>query len=288
MKRSVYEAIKTGLQNGVYKGVRLIRWHEGGDRDVLIPFSKIGSTEQAISRLEHIKLQLDRKLEPGTYLVECRSGNTQSSLIDTFEVIIKAPVMVPMKTTEPKTDQEQDEIIDKTEDQESMPQIEYEDWLQLVRDNEKLKAENSLLLTQLSMYEKGQMGNAPLNDPAPKTTTEKILSGLNDNLPTIIGVFNEFMDQRKKGLELKERELDLKEGKKRIMPSKKQVQKINPDDVVRDLQNLRMTDPDSFEDALDALEEKNPALFEYCCNALGIELYDDEDLQEEEGEEEQE
>lgn len=275
LKKSVYENIKTGLQTGVYKNVRLVKKHEGGEREVLIPYARIGKTEEALSRIEYIKLQCDRKLSPGTYVIECRTGNTRGSLQDEFEVIIKPPILLPVKEDNP--------IIDKTEEQETMQNIELQDYIKLLEENANLKADNKLLQMQLDMLKdfKDIVGKAQntLNDPQPSSTSDKIINALSDNIPVIAGIFSEFMDQRKKHLELKERELNIKQG---IKPMTSKPKKINPDDVVRELQHLYETDADAFEAALDELEEKNPNLYEYCCNALGIE----EDEEDEVGEDE--
>jgi hypothetical protein len=66
------------------------------------------------------------------------------------------------------------------------------------------------------------------------------------------------------------------------MPLQNRKEKINPDDVVRDLEELYNTDINAFNEALDKLEEANPNLYEYCCNALDIIVDDDINQTEEE------
>jgi len=270
LKKSIYDTIKQGFRNGIYKSIRLIRINEEGKRETVLPFSKMGELKYSFDRLDHIKLQIDKKLPPGKYLIECNTGHGISNLKDSFEVIIKEPLLISEgNIIENKL---QENIIDKTEDQEQMHNIDFEDYLQLIKECEKLKAQNALLLTQLEMTNKMQ-GVNNLSDSEPKTITEKVFKSLDDNLPMVLNIFDKFITQRDKQLELKEKELNIKSGHRTM--SKKT--KVNPDKVVKELEALYDKDENLFNKALDELEDKDPNLYQYCCNALGIE--DNEEME---------
>lgn len=265
LKRSVYETIKKGLVDGIYKSVRLVKLLPNGDRQTMIPFTMQGSS---IARLEHIKLQLDKKLSAGTYIIECRTGNNNTTHIDGYEVIIKEPVTLSLNS-EGKTDP----VIDATQDQENMQQIELEDYLKIVRENADLKAQVKVLEMQQEFYKEfiaPLKNGVGLSDNEPRTTTDKILNTLSENIPVIASIFDKVLSQKDKSLELKERELNIKQGIK-TKPVKAMNQKLNPDDVVNELEELYYKDQELFNKALDQLSIENPELYEYACTELGIE-----------------
>jgi hypothetical protein len=265
--KKMFDRIRKGIDNGIYKAVRLSKSHVPDEERILIPFSKITDTSKAIARLDHIRYQIEHVLGPGEYIIEARTGNNQSSLVDMFPFKIKARISPPIASEgeEPGTGV-QERIEDKTFEQEIMNDpIDFDDYVNLIKENERLKAQNALLATQLELAQK----QPQLSEPAP-SLGEKAIQALADNAPVILGIFDKYFQQ-------KDRQLDIEEQRIRPGMRKKKVVTRKPtrEEILSEMQSLEQSDPDSFDATLDEMEQQDPELFDYICNEMG--LYEEEE-----------
>jgi hypothetical protein len=271
LRSSVYNSIKKGFNDGVYNSISLIKVNKEGQRETIIPHNK--GKINGVARLDHIKHSIDRNLGAGSYVIECRTGPTSQSVHDRFNVEIKEPVLIPVKTDQGL----QENIIDATNQQETMQNIELEDYLKLVRENADLKAQIKVLEMKDELYKEliQPFKNQGLND-GPQSISDRIFNSLSDQLPSIINIAEQFFNQRNKQIELKEKELNFKQGikNKTTMPSN------NPDQVVKRLEHLYYNDPIQFDNELDEMQNKDPELYSYVCEKL--QLIEDEGGEEQE------
>ena len=261
IKKSVQDAIKKGIEKDIYKSVALVRIDENGKRVFLIPHS-----HNPTERFEHIKISVDKSLSPGNYCIECKTGKNSNTLTDKFPFEIKEPVMISLTGKE-----EKENIIDSLElDNKMNENISFEDYVQLIKDKERLIAQNALLLTQLEI-EQNKNKNISLNDSgAGQTIQEKIIGSLSDNLPTVLNIFDRYMNQRDKDLQLREQAMNIKSGKTTIK-NNMIPKNINKDQMLNYLENLSIEDPEEFEKSLDDLKESDLDMYCYCLDKLGLE-----------------
>lgn len=272
MSRNVFNSIKAGIDKGIYTTVRLVKM-DGSERSVLLPYTKNGGTKEAVlSRMEQIRHQLEKKLDPGEYVIEARMGNTPNSLFDKFPFTVKAPVMLTVQEKKNNTD----EVIDKTNEQETMNDISMEDYIDLVRENEKLKADVKFLQLRLELMDNEYKSKPPAL--AENGVGGTIMKVLEDNLPTAINIFDKYMQQRDRSMDLKEKELNLADSGQ-VKSSKKKVVNGKERQLIV-MQKLYEQDEDSFNKKMDELEQSDPETYDYICVKM--------DLVNEEGEEEEE
>jgi hypothetical protein len=265
LKKSIQDAIFKGIEKGIYKSVALVKVNEKGERIFLLTHSK-----NPKERFEHIKIQLEKKLGPGVYSIECNTGNYRSSFKDCFEVIIKEPVLISLNNQNKDS-----EIIDETQNQETMNEINFEDYINLIKDKERLTAQNALLLTQLEIEQK-KNGNVSLNDSSGGTIGEKVINSLSENIPMVLSIFDKWMAQRDKDLELRERALNDKTGNKMIQ-KKINGNHFSKENLISHLEDLYLNNPEEFEKSLDKIQQTDPDLYNYCLQSLGLEETEEEE-----------
>jgi hypothetical protein len=270
LTKKVYDTIKQGLTQGVYKNVRLIKKNENGTSEVLITWAQVGKPDESLRRFEHIILLINKKLGAGNYVIECRTGEGRYSIKDSFEVTKKEPVQIQIVGGE-KKEGLKDETIDKTLEQETMQQIDWDDYVKLIKEVEALKAEKAVLILQLEMANKVPV--QPLND-GPKTTLDKVLSSLNDHIPTALSIVDKIISQRDKQLEIERQKLDMKQSKPTPLKNK-----FMTEQLVQELEGLYETDEEKFNQVLDELEQKDKKLYNTVCERLGL-FEDTEDYEE--------
>jgi hypothetical protein len=269
--------ISDAIENGIYKSVRLVKTDPvTREKIILIPFSKITEPEKGVARLKHIRHQIEKVLEPGDYIIECRTGALASSLVDMFPIKIPARyVPAPVQQGENQSSTAiQESIEDKTFEQETMQNIDFDDYVALIKEVEKLKAEKALLMTQLEMMQR----QPQLSEPA-ATAGDKAIQALADHAPSILGIFQQFMNQRDEQIKL-ERD-KMRGSNSRGFKKKVETRKPTREEILYEMAALQERDPDSFDATLDEMEEQDPELYEYICENLQIEFEDDEDLQDE-------
>lgn len=269
-RQRIYKQIKSGLEKGIYKTVRLVRI-ENGNREVILPFS--GAKGNAKDRFEHLVHQLEKSLPVGLYEIEAKAGFTPSSIIDSFKIELKNPVTISIDQGLEKKDPEtmRDSFIDVDD---------YKDLLKEISDYKSLCEVQKM---KIQFLESQLKNNAPVTPLAESPSIAGgIFKALEDHLPTALNVLDTFLKQRDRGLNIKERELTLNEngGGKRLKikrKSKPQEEELDREAILEQMQGLSESDPDSFEATLDEMEEKNPELYDFICDKM--------DLMEEEEEE---
>lgn len=277
-KSQIYKAVTSGLEKGIFQSVRLVQVKEG-DRLVLIPFAKDAKDKNA--RWEHIKHTIDRKLGPGDYIIEARAGITPNSLKEQFSFKINSAL--PMKQDLQEGGAE--EIQDHTINQEAMFNIDPEDYIETIKENERLKAELKNANDLIEVLRQNQNHQQGLNDA--QVVANPTMKLLEDSIPTALTLLDQLLSLRNKTLDLKEKELDYKNGqyKKVVNPKTKPKPKVkramnDNEKLLEYFETLFEQDPDAAEVELDKLEKHDPETYDYVCEQLG--LFDEEEGDEEE------
>ena len=87
-----------------------------------------------------------------------------------------------------------------------MENISLEDYIDLVKENERLKAENAVLQTQLKMTEEFYKEKT-LSDPG-AVGASKTVEIIKELAPSALGLLSEFMNQQSRKLDLEEKRLN--------------------------------------------------------------------------------
>ncbi len=265
MSKNIFNSIKIGIERGVYTTVRLVQLVDD-KRTILMPYNKIGGNkEQALHRLETIKFQLEKKLEAGTYVLEARMGDTANARCDSFEYILKAPVMLQPSTK--KSSVHDEEIIDKTKEQETtMAEISMQDYIDKIEEVAKLRSDIEMLKLRIEIMSNAQQQTA-LSEPA-STIGNTVMKVLEDHLPTAMSIFDKFMEQRDRSLSLKDRELSLSENGN-TKYKKKAV--VHPrDKKASDMERLMNSDEEAFNNEMDRLQDTDIEMYNYICDKLDL------------------
>jgi len=278
----VYQKIKSGLDSGIFKTLRLVNFDKDENPEILIPYSKL-ETKECYSRLEMIKFKVENgELPPGNYAIQCRSNWLKSGIVETFPLSIQERKMIPFKIPN------KDETIEEPEVMISN-QVDFEDYVDLIKENAKLKADLQFANLQLKMqadFYKDMLKQQPqaLNDSAKeKTTGERIFESIEAIAPSLMGLAEKMLDQRDKQITLEEKKLD-----KVVVKKKGDMAKQKMDNLIKRLETLYEQDPERFDAEMDDLEQRNPEAYEYACKVLEIEDEDEEEEEFEELEEEDE
>ena len=277
--------IGKGIQDGVFKAVRLVRINSDQTRDVIIPYSRATHAEkECLPRFELIKSELHRGLKSGTYIIECKTGNSNTALVKSFTIIIPNALPEGSGTETHK----KEEIIHPEIMQDFIDKDEY---LKLIKEITDLRVDKQVLTLRVEFLEQQlKEKNSGLADAAtPKSMAEIGVKALEDNLPVVLSIFDKFMSQKDRAMDLKEREISLQESggskpvKKKIL--KTAMPQITKEQVLERMQQLEKEDPASFEATLDEMEKEDPALYDFICNQMG--LYEYEEGEESEKQEEE-
>lgn len=277
--RSAINKVREGIKSGVYKTVRLIKILSDGTTEPLVPFSNVSKPEEAAARLSHIEMKIKQGLPAGTYQIQARAGHTKGSLTDSFEFTISDPLPVILKDgEEPLT-------------VEPMPNglIDFDEYKELLRENAELKADKKLHLMEIEFW-KGKAESSPTSlaeQPQEKTWMDHASKVLEDIGPSVMGLLSQHMELKERQISLQEKAASQKTVKQ--LPSKKMAKKTFSEVLeikVNRLTELEQTDPEAFEAELDKLEERDPRMFEAVCERMGLEEYEEEDLEPTEEDEE--
>lgn len=277
-KRKKYDAIRNGIDSGVYKCVRLIQIKDG-ERIVLLPFNSLSMPGELEKRMAHIRQMLEKELAPGTYLVECRNSHNKNGHVNKFEFVIEEPKILKLNPSTGAVERNQEgEPINA----EIMESISLREFLDIMQENSDLKAENDFLKKQLEMALQNQTA---LSDPTPvKTGWDRVFDVLGDNSATLLGLADKFMQQRDKRLELDERMLSSGVANKKNNHTPKVIKRTQETMAeqlykkkLQELAHLYDTDPDQADAIMDELEETNPELYQMLCADLGIDGEEEEE-----------
>jgi hypothetical protein len=272
--RKSFDKVEKGIKAGAYKVIRLLKKEAGKEDQTVFPWNKIGSVEE---RFAYIKLKLD-ELPTGEYEIECRTSHT-AGIPQRYPIEIKDKQYISFTHSK-------DELKKLKPDQPETPEImanevDFDDYVSLIKEVEKLKAQNAVLLTQLEM----ERNNKSLNDAPPGAG---VMAVINDHLPLAMNILDKFLSQRDKQLDLKDRELSLEEngrsghGKKKVKRIKQMAEnnkEVTREEILESFQALSESDEAAFENELNALEQKDPELYDYICEEMG--LFDDGEEEEE-------
>jgi hypothetical protein len=267
-RRQVYNKIKAGLKSGLYKGIRLSKIVEG-EKEILVPFNRI-NPGQGLERFEYIQNKLELNSMPGEYLIECRTGLVPSSIVDEFTISIKSK-MLPPDSGEKETHEKEEYLHPEVE---TMNDIDFEEYKRLVEENAKLKGNEQILLFKIKMLEDDRA--KPLAD-AP-STGGGIIAALSEHAPSIIGAFDEFLKTQNRKLDIEEKKLDNRKGYpvKKKNTARTTARQKSKEDILEEMINLEQTDPEGFDKTLDDMEVQNPELYNFICDAMGLEEEEEE------------
>jgi hypothetical protein len=271
-----FDRVEKGIKAGAYKTLRLLKKDEKGAEQIIYSWNKAG-TDSVKERFEFIKMKLP-ELGSGSYLIECATSHT-SGIKEKFPIDIIEKQYVSFTHT---ADEVKKINTEEPQTVETMPhEIDWEEYKELVKENERLKGQIAVLSTQRELEEKYKS----LNDPAPASG---IATMLQEYAPTALQIFDKFLSQRDRQMDIRERELSLEESGLSSSGTKKKIKRIakpsqekqvTKEDILLSFQQLSESDPEQFEAELDALEEKNPELFDYICQQM--DLYDSDEVEEE-------
>lgn len=178
-----------------------------------------------------------------------------------------------------------EEIQDHTINQEAMFNIDPEDYIETIKENERLKAELKNANDLIEVLRQNQNHQQGLNDA--QVVANPTMKLLEDSIPTALTLLDQLLSLRNKTLDLKEKELDYKNGqyKKVVNPKTKPKPKVkramnDNEKLLEYFETLFEQDPDAAEVELDKLEKHDPETYDYVCEQLG--LFDEEEGDEEE------
>jgi hypothetical protein len=264
--------VKRGIDEGIYKAIRLVRINENGSRDVVVPFSRATHTNELKPRFELIRSELQRNLPAGTYLIECKTGNSATALIKTFKIIINSALP---ESSGNETHTKEEFFNPKLENMD----FDIDEYKQLLKENANLNANNQVLKLEVEFL-KAQLSQKPLSDAPP--VSSGFVKALEDNAPVMLNILDKFLEQRDRNITLEEKKLDLRIGNKKIVKKKvkpKAMDEETFETILKTLEELEQSNPESFNATLDEMEKDDPELYDQVCEALG--LFDDEEEEEE-------
>jgi len=282
MKQRDWDKLKKELQAGTWKMIRLVELLPDNETHIVVPFNSASKPDEVLTRLAYIKKKVDNGLPAGDYQIECRVTPTNARLVDVFPFTIK-PKQITLR----------DDVEDKTKEQiEDMPNnVDFDDYVDLIKENAELKAQNSVLIQEVNFYKKEldlyrqNKTHPSLQENAPeKSTTEIIVSTIGEGFASAVPIIQEMFNLQHRKLDIEEKKLtNTKKPNAKKTMGKKQTIEERAQEIADELYNIEEENPDEFDRRLDELEEKDASLYELVCEILGIEEEEEED--EEEGEE---
>lgn len=284
MNRRDWDKLKKDLENGIYKMIRLVQIFPDGEPRVIITYNKFTKTGELINRFNYIRNKVDSgQLPPGDYELNLRVSPTNNTMVDILKFSIKPKSVVLNDNT----------IVDKTSEQETedMNNVDFDDYVALIKANAELKATNTYLIQELEFYKRelkfyqdNRSSNMPatLQDaPQEKSVAEIITNTLGDTFASAVPILDKYFDLQTRRLDLEEKKITTntptKPKAKKMAKSIEEIAELTADE----LYDLEESDPDEFNRRLDDLEAKNPELYDMVCEILGIEIEEEEDQEEE-------
>lgn len=284
MNRRDWDKLKKDLENGIYKMIRLVQIFPDGEPRVIITYNKFTKTGELINRFNYIRNKVDSgQLPPGDYELNLRVSPTNNTMVDILKFSIKPKSVVLNDNT----------IVDKTSEQETeeMNNVDFDDYVNLIKENAELKATNTYLIQELEFYKRelkfyqDNRSNTPatLQDaPQEKSMAEIITNTLGDTFASAVPILDKYFDLQTRRLDLEEKKITTntpqKSKPKKMAKSIEEIAELTADE----LYDLEESDPDEFNRRLDDLEIKNPELYDMVCEILGIEIEEEEDQEEQE------
>lgn len=274
-KQKAIDKARDGLKKGIYKTVRLVKIVEEKE-NIIIPWSKV-STIEALNRLDYIKHKLDGDLDSGTYEIQCKINFLKNGITEPFRFDVKERKIVSLSTIT-KTDDK--EVL--TEEATTMREIDLEEYIDTIKENERLKVMVEVLEGERNLYKKlyEEKGPTALNDaPEEKGMMERALEGLSGAAPILMGLAEKFMEQRDRRLSIEESKIKptTKPTMKRRVRQAQPLQEESREQLADRLELLFESDPDLFNDELDMIEGNDPELYEYLADQLGLEDSEEEE-----------
>lgn len=272
--KKVCDKVRKGIEEGLYTKVRLCRLIKKGskvDSEILITFNRPGK-DHCLQRLKNIEFELNNGLEPGKYLIQATTGQTNTSLKKNFEVEVFAPIKIQSSYTVQSPSKGDENVQDYTKEN-SVDSMTLEDYRKTLEQMAELKAENRFLKMENDMLtrENQRLANiGPMDDAG---NGNMVLDTLREFAPSVMGAVEKFLEQR-------DRDLTLRENSQNKVPFRKpssKKQEPTYDDMVNYIDSLFATDDDKANEELDKIEEKDPQLYQYICTKLGLETDESEE-----------
>lgn len=270
MTSKVYNDVKKAIKAGHYKLVRLIR-HD--DNEVMIPYNKVsGGEEKALERLDFIKLKCTSFLPNGHYVLQCRISAQNSNIVECFDIKINKTLLI-----------NQENIEDKTKEQEMKENVTLDDYILLLQENANLKVENETLKFKIHWYE-DQAKNAPvITNKGLGDSGESILADVfKDALPSIMNMGDRYFDLEEQKLTLQHKSLNSGLVKKATnnMAKKKTQEPSFEDEIAEEVEFMQSLNEEDFDKEMTILAEEDPELYEAVCEELGITGEEEEEQEE--------
>jgi hypothetical protein len=269
MTKKDWDLVKNNIENEVYKIIRLCELRNG-KYEVIIPFNK-STLEKLKERYNYIYTTVHKKLNKGTYQLQCRLSPTNQAIQDNYEIIISGSELTEIIQDKTGTQQNENDM-----------NISFEEHIQLIKENANLKAMNSLLETERDFYKVHYENNLlakPLGDPSTlvvgKTTGEIIAGVLSDVAPALFGLSEKYMQLMEKKIDSENNNNTFSRPTiKKKMPQNKQVdnEAIERASEIEAIENANGSV--AMDEALDSLENENVDLYLRVCKILNIELED--------------
>ena len=267
MNKNDWAKIRTSIESGIYKMVRLVRIDEKGVSDVIAPYNKkVG--KEALERFDYIQMKCST-LPPGNYEVHCKIGANSNSICDKFKLTIKDRRMITIPVVDANG------VEDKTKEQITMEQIDLQDHIDLIKKCAQLEANEGVLKGEVEFYKKQmemlqtQLTNKSLSDGEGESKSG-LAKVLEDTAPAIVNSLDKFLDILDKRENNKSKQLSDNKVKKIGMAKKQSIEDI-ANDYADLLEPLMESDPDKFNEQLDVLEQEQPDVYDIVCELLELE-----------------
>jgi hypothetical protein len=270
--KKTIEKVKKGIDEEVYKMVRLIKKEKKGNKiedNVLIPYSKMGK-QHCIARLNHIKHELENDLPPGKYIIQVCMGSTKTAMKKNFEVEVYAPIKVLHSRTQHSPSVEVDDKTEETTDNNMNGFVSIEEYKKMLQEISNLKMQLHVLMTENEMLNREisrlDSGGRGIGDGSGNTFAETAFKTLSDMAPGIMNVVDKFLEQRDRRLDLDERKLN----KVKVNRSNVQQQQMTREELADYIDDLFDKDEARANMELDKIKQSDPDTYNWLWDELGL------------------
>lgn len=271
--KKAFDKVKKGIEDGIYRTVRLVQIDTEGERKVIVPYSKLKLPE-ALERMKYIQNKVNSHgLTPGNYTLEAKSDFRTSGMTDSFDFVIAPKIIHIPSDLSDAGEKTVTPLIT-----ESMSEMDMEELKQLYKENADLRAEVKFYRAELERVEGELRSKQGLSDAAPQV--HPVLSAVKEFAPGILALADKYFENQDRKLTLAENAQ--KNGFKKVAKRKEPgVWKgLTYQQLLSELDNL---DDDQLEIELEEIQEKDPDLYAQ----VYPEFYEEEGEEQQQGEEEQ-
>lgn len=267
-ERDVVKHLTNCINQHVYKSIRLV---DGDGTTNLTSFNRSGKgaeeqRKNCIEKLDSIISFVKIRGEVGRFYIDCRNFYAQKTKADLVPINV-----VECKPKELTGENNKEEIIDLTAQQE-MEQIELKDYLKIVEEKERYRAEaavlateNEILKKQLALYGDSGMGLGQAPTPV-NTASDRLLTFAQEALPSVVALLDKYLGQREQMIEMKKAQMS-----DAPRPQNNNAKYTIWNNRAVSIANLMNSNQEAADRMLDDIQEKNPEMYKYICEKLGIE-----------------